>query len=92
MRPLTPTKVSHTVSIMGNSAAVIDLDAELDPRRKPWQRPDDLTRFGFGDRKVVYAAIRAGQIPSTRVGRKLLVPTQWVRRQLHLDDPRAANR
>ena len=61
--------------------------AKLDPRVTPWQRPDDLVRHGFGGRKTVYAAIRAGQIPSTRIGRKLLVPTWWVRRQLQLDEP-----
>jgi hypothetical protein len=60
---------------------------ELDPAKKPWLRPDDLARCGFGDRKTVYSAIKAGQIPSTRIGRKLLVPTWWVRRQLQLDAP-----
>jgi hypothetical protein len=73
---------------MPDTTAVVDLSqVELDPVLKPWQRPDDLTRCGFGDRKVVYRAIKSGDIPSTKVGRKLLVPTWWVRRQLHLDDP-----
>jgi excisionase family DNA binding protein len=69
------------------NTAALDLDAELDPGVNPWQKPDDLPRLGFGDRKTVYAAIKAGQIPSTRIGRKYLVPTWWVRRQLQLDGP-----
>jgi hypothetical protein len=73
---------------MADSTAEVDLtQVELDPTVKPWLRPDDLTRLGFGDRKTVYLAIKAKQIPSTRIGRKLLVPTWWVRRQLQLDEP-----
>lgn len=73
------------------TTAAVDLsEVDLDPKSKPWQRPDDLVRCGFGDRKTVYAAIKKGQIPSTRIGRKLLVPTWWVRRQLQLDEPEAS--
>jgi hypothetical protein len=59
----------------------------LDPAVRPWLRPDDLALLGFGDRKSVYGAIKAGQIPSVRVGRRLLVPTWWVRRALQVDEP-----
>jgi hypothetical protein len=71
---------------MPDSSTAVD-PPELDPTVKPWLRPDDLVPLGFGVRKTVYAAIKAGQIPSTRIGRKLLVPTWWVRRQLQLDEP-----
>lgn len=30
------------------------------------------------DRKTVYAAIHTGEIPSIRVGRRILVPTVWL--------------
>jgi excisionase family DNA binding protein len=69
------------------TTAVLDPHGELDPVLNPWLRPDDLARLGLGDRKTIYRAIHTGDIPSTKVGRKLLVPTWWVRRQLQLDDP-----
>ena len=37
-------------------------------------------------RSSAYAAAKAGDIPTIRVGRRLLVPTAWVRRQLQLDE------
>jgi len=40
---------------------------------------------GVGE-KAVRAAITAGQLPSTRVGRYVLVPTAALRRQLQLED------
>jgi excisionase family DNA binding protein len=73
---------------MRNTAAV-DPD-DLDPLVKPFQAPRNLARLGFGDPKTVYAAIANGEIPVVRVGRKILVPTAWVRRAMALDDPRPA--
>jgi hypothetical protein len=60
---------------------------QLDPTTRPFLRVSDLPAFGFGDRKTVYAAIHRGDIPVVRVGRKVLVPTAWVRRSMQLDGP-----
>ena len=62
----------------------------LDPRKKPFYRPMELVDAGFGDPKTIYAAIKRGDIPVVRIGRKLLVPTAWVRRAMALDDPESA--
>jgi hypothetical protein len=62
--------------------------SDLDPAVRPWLRPDDLISLRLaGSRKTIYAAIKKNQIPSTRIGRKLLVPTWWVRREMQLDEP-----
>jgi excisionase family DNA binding protein len=36
-------------------------------------------------RGTAYAAVRTGELPSIRVGRRLLVPTAALRQLLHLD-------
>jgi hypothetical protein len=63
---------------------------ELDPLAKPFHKPAELHELGFGDRKTIREAIARGEIPVVRIGRKVLIPTAWVRRQLQLDDPPAA--
>ncbi len=61
--------------------------SELDPAVKPFHAPRELAGLGFGDPKTVYAAIARGEIPVVRVGRKMLVPTAWIRRSMALDAP-----
>lgn len=63
---------------------------DLDPRQRPFLRPDELPAFGFGTVKSVYGSIRRGEIPAQRFGHRLLIPTAWVRRAMQLDDPPAA--
>ena len=44
----------------------------------------------MGNERAIYDAIKAGQIDVVRLGRRLLVPTAWIRRTLRLDcDPPA---
>jgi helix-turn-helix protein len=47
-----------------------------DPREQPLLRPDDLVQLlpGMG-RSAVYEAIRRGELPSIRVGRRIYIPT-----------------
>lgn len=59
---------------------------QLDPKVKPFHKPSELVEYGFGDHKTILDAIRRGEIPCTRVGRKLLIPTAWVRRQILPDE------
>jgi excisionase family DNA binding protein len=42
--------------------------------------------FGSG-RTATYDAVRRGEIPSIKIGRKLVIPTAAVRRLLELDAP-----
>jgi excisionase family DNA binding protein len=58
----------------------------LDPAVKPFHKPMELVDLGFGEPKTIYAAIQRGEIPVVRVGRKMLVPTAWIRRAMALDD------
>lgn len=39
---------------------------------------------GFG-RTAAFAAIAAGEIPSIRLGKRIRIPTSWVREQLHVE-------
>lgn len=50
----------------------------LDPQADPFLRPDVVAARWKLDRKTVLGAIKAGDIPATRVGRSLLIPTAWV--------------
>jgi hypothetical protein len=69
------------------NAAALDPPV-LDPVTKPFHVPRDLVRLGFGDPKTIYSAINRGDIPVLRVGRKMLVPTAWIRRAMALDEPK----
>ena len=48
------------------------------PATRPTMAVDDVAAILDLDRKTVYAAIHAGEIPSIRVGRRILVPTIWL--------------
>ena len=50
----------------------------LDPATRPTLQVDAVAEILGIDRKTVYAAIHAGEIPSIRVGRRILVPTIWL--------------
>jgi hypothetical protein len=63
---------------------------DFDPTSKPFYKVAELSKLGFGDPKTLHAAITRGEIPVVRVGRKILIPTAWVRRQLQLDAPAAS--
>jgi hypothetical protein len=40
---------------------------------------DQLANFGLGHRVSIYAAIRRGEIPVKRIGRKILIPAEvWM--------------
>jgi hypothetical protein len=59
---------------------------DLDPATKPFHKPRELVDLGFAsDMKTIYGAISRGEIPVVRVGRKMLIPTMWVRRAMGLD-------
>ena len=48
------------------------------PAAHPTLAVDAVAEILGLDRKTVYAAIHAGEIPSIRVGRRILVPTVWL--------------
>ena len=52
---------------------------------KPAAKVPDVARaLGIG-RNQAYEAVREGRIPSERYGRRIIVPTAWLRRTLKLD-------
>ena len=67
------------------------IDERLDPHPRPKRRPfcdiNLLVDLDLGDRKTLLRVVHAKEIPSTRIGRKILIPTAWVVREL---DPDAA--
>ena len=61
-----------------------------DPATTPTMTVEETaTVFGIS-RSTAYEAARAGEIRTIRVGRRLLVPTAWVRRTLEIDAPAPA--
>lgn len=70
---------------MPSNTAALDA-AELDPLVKPFWSTRELHRAGLGHQRAVLVAIRAGDIPYVKVGRRLLVPTAWVRKAMGLDE------
>lgn len=49
-----------------------------DPKARPTLTVDAVADLLGLDRKTVYAAINSGELPSLRVGRRILVPTSWL--------------
>lgn len=49
-----------------------------DPAERPTLTVDAVAEILGLDRKTVYAAINSGELPSLRVGRRILVPTSWL--------------
>jgi excisionase family DNA binding protein len=58
-----------------------------DPTSRPTVSVDDAAAILGVARVTAYEAVHAGQIPSIRVGRRILVPTAALRRLLGLDEP-----
>jgi excisionase family DNA binding protein len=63
-----------------------------DPRAVPTLRVEEVATILRTGRSATYEAVRRGEIPSIRVGRRLLVPTAALARLLGLDvaDPTGA--
>jgi excisionase family DNA binding protein len=57
-----------------------------DPTEHPTMRLDDLCELLKLSRSSLYAAAKSGDIPTIRIGRRILVPTAAVRRMLQLDE------
>ena len=49
-----------------------------DPKNRPTLSVDEVADLLGLDRKTVYASVSSGEIPSLRVGRRILVPTRWL--------------
>jgi excisionase family DNA binding protein len=52
---------------------------------QPTMQVDDVAKALGLSRGAAYNAIQTGEIPSIRVGRRIVVPTAAVRRMLQLD-------
>jgi excisionase family DNA binding protein len=61
--------------------------ASLDPIDQPTLTVEEVAAILGTGRTATYDAIRRGELPSIKVGRKLVVPTAAVRRLLELDAP-----
>ncbi len=67
-----------------------DFQAVPDPMQQPTITVTEAGRFlGLG-KASAYEAVRRGDIPTIRIGRRLLVPTAALRRLLQLDGSPAA--
>ncbi len=54
---------------------------------RPTLRLDEVCGPLNMGRSAVYAAAASGDIPTIRIGRRILVPTAALRRMLQLDEP-----
>lgn len=55
------------------------------PEEQPWMRVEDAGRAAFGlGRAASYEAVRRGDIPSIKIGRRVVVPTAALRQVLGL--------
>jgi excisionase family DNA binding protein len=57
---------------------------ELDPTNRPTMSVDEFAIAAGVGRGTAYEAVRLGQIPSIRLGRRIRIPTASVRRMLEL--------
>ena len=58
----------------------------LDPTRKPTISVDEFAAVAGISRSSAFAAVRNGEVPSIRFGKRIRIPTAAVRRMLELDD------
>lgn len=58
-----------------------------DPETQPWATVDESVGNGWlpMGRNAAYAGIRSGEIPSIRVGGKIVIPTAALRRLAQID-------
>lgn len=56
-----------------------------DPSTRPTLTVDEAATFLGVSRCTAYLAANAGQLPTLRIGRRLLVPTAALMHMLHLD-------
>lgn len=61
------------------------MDVLPDPEAVPTMKVDDAVPFLGISRASAYAAIKRGEIPSIRLGDRVLIPTAALRRFLGLD-------
>jgi excisionase family DNA binding protein len=59
---------------------------DLDPTTKPTLSVDEAAALFHISRSVAFQAVKTGEIPSLRFGRRIRIPTAAVRAMLHLDD------
>ncbi len=62
----------------------------LPPLPNPVEQPTMAVEVAAGylgiSRPAAYAAARSGELPTVRIGRRLLVPTAALRRLLEIDE------
>jgi excisionase family DNA binding protein len=81
----------HTGQFRWDHATLGGVNIDLDPATRPTLTVDEVAIVMGIARSSAFAAVKAGEIPSFRVGRRLLVPTAALRRMLALDGaPNAA--
>jgi excisionase family DNA binding protein len=56
-----------------------------DPAVQPTMQVDDVAAALGLSRGATYNGVQTGEIPSIRIGRRIVVPTAAVRRMLQLD-------
>lgn len=64
---------------------VIPSGALPDPAEKPVLTVDEIIPFVRLSRNGTYQAVERGEIPSIRIGRRILIPTAAFRRLLGMD-------
>ncbi len=78
---MTATQPALIIWAVNDSAHALP-DAES----RPWLTVPEGGRLGFGlGRSASYEAARRGDLPTVRVGRRIVVPTAVLRRMLGLD-------
>lgn len=66
---------------------IVDMKPLPDPQEQPTVSVEMAGRcLGIG-RAAAYDAAARGDIPTIRIGRRIVVPTAALRRMLQLDDP-----
>lgn len=58
----------------------------LDPATQPTISVDEFAHLVGIARSTAFAAVKAGEIPSIRFGKRIRIPTAAVRRMLELDE------
>jgi excisionase family DNA binding protein len=73
------------MSAAADQATTPTVSVVPDPSITPTMSVEEVGAVFKISRSTAYEAARTGEIKTIRVGRRMLVPTAWVRRTLELD-------
>lgn len=79
----SPQEMKMTNTVISKKFVATTAETSSAPA-KPFYVPSDLIDFGFS-KSFVYGGVKSGDIPSKRIGAKIIIDHAWVKETFDLD-------